>query len=155
MAFSSSTQLHRHRLVLEYVKFSLTYKIMQRNKCCSDCDLKTHYWFLTWLGIITIRIGQCRNWRREHWHLEFLNSRKTNPRIFCIYSILIILLLFPENTGNILGASEWNTGYPSTATVYPSYGPLQPPYYKPDPTIHIPAGNNWFFSTYLIYFYDD
>ncbi|XP_045774768.1 runt-related transcription factor 3-like [Maniola jurtina] len=44
-----------------------------------------------------------------------------------------------ENTGNILGASEWNTGYPSTATVYPSYGPLQPPYYKPDPTIHIPA----------------
>ncbi|XP_045500369.1 protein lozenge-like [Colias croceus] len=44
-----------------------------------------------------------------------------------------------ENTGNILGASEWNTGYPSTATVYPSYAPLQPPYYKPDPTIHIPT----------------
>ncbi|XP_045451501.1 protein lozenge-like [Melitaea cinxia] len=44
-----------------------------------------------------------------------------------------------ENTGNILGASEWNTGYPSSTSVYPSYGPLQPAYYKPDPTIHIPA----------------
>ncbi|XP_032519226.1 runt-related transcription factor 3-like isoform X1 [Danaus plexippus] len=44
-----------------------------------------------------------------------------------------------ENTGSILGASEWNTGYPSTATVYPSYPPLQPPYYKPDPTLHIPG----------------
>ncbi|XP_028169816.1 protein lozenge-like isoform X2 [Ostrinia furnacalis] len=44
-----------------------------------------------------------------------------------------------ETSGNILGASEWNTGYPSSATVYPAYGPLQPAYYKPDPTIHIPA----------------
>ncbi|XP_026321384.1 protein lozenge-like isoform X4 [Hyposmocoma kahamanoa] len=42
-----------------------------------------------------------------------------------------------ESSGNILGASEWNTGYPSTATVYPSYAPLQAPYYKPD--MHIPA----------------
>ncbi|KAF9418882.1 hypothetical protein HW555_004402, partial [Spodoptera exigua] len=42
-------------------------------------------------------------------------------------------------SGNILGASEWNTGYPSTASMYPAYAPLQPPYYKPDPTIHIPA----------------
>nr|XP_013189727.1 unnamed protein product [Amyelois transitella] len=45
-----------------------------------------------------------------------------------------------ESSGNILGASEWNTGYPSTASVYPAaYGPLQPTYYKPDPTIHIPS----------------
>ncbi|KAM3965691.1 runt-related transcription factor 3 [Aphomia sociella] len=45
-----------------------------------------------------------------------------------------------ESSGNILGASEWNTGYPSTATVYPSYGALQPSYYKPDPAaIHIPT----------------
>ncbi|XP_022822780.1 protein lozenge-like isoform X1 [Spodoptera litura] len=44
-----------------------------------------------------------------------------------------------ETSGNILGASEWNTGYPSTASMYPAYAPLQPPYYKPDPTIHIPA----------------
>ncbi|KAL0821873.1 hypothetical protein ABMA28_005275 [Loxostege sticticalis] len=44
-----------------------------------------------------------------------------------------------ETSGNILGASEWNTGYPSSAAVYPAYGPLQPAYYKPDPTLHIPA----------------
>ncbi|KAG6445088.1 runt-related transcription factor 3 [Manduca sexta] len=44
-----------------------------------------------------------------------------------------------ESSGNILGASEWNTGYPSTTTMYPAYGPLQPSYYKPDPTLHIPA----------------
>ncbi|XP_073962112.1 uncharacterized protein isoform X2 [Choristoneura fumiferana] len=44
-----------------------------------------------------------------------------------------------ESCGNILGASEWNTGYPSTASVYPTYGALQPSYYKPDPTIHIPS----------------
>ncbi|CAH0680190.1 unnamed protein product [Chilo suppressalis] len=44
-----------------------------------------------------------------------------------------------ESLGNITGAAEWNTGYPSSATVYPAYGPLQPPYYKPDPTIHIPT----------------
>ncbi|XP_045518509.1 runt-related transcription factor 3-like [Pieris brassicae] len=44
-----------------------------------------------------------------------------------------------ENAGNILGASEWNTGYSSTASVYPSYAPLQPPYYKPDAAIHIPT----------------
>lgn len=42
-------------------------------------------------------------------------------------------------TSGILGASEWNTGYPSTAAMYPTYGPLQPPYYKPDPTLHIPT----------------
>lgn len=51
-----------------------------------------------------------------------------------------VILKFSENTGNILGASEWNTGYPSTATVYPSYAPMQPPYYKPDAAIHIPSG---------------
>ncbi|XP_013180236.1 PREDICTED: protein lozenge-like isoform X1 [Papilio xuthus] len=46
-----------------------------------------------------------------------------------------------EGSGNILGASEWNTGYPSTASLYPTYGsvPLQPPYYKSDPSIPIPA----------------
>ncbi|CAG4956835.1 unnamed protein product [Parnassius apollo] len=44
-----------------------------------------------------------------------------------------------ESSGNILGASEWNTGYPSTPSVYPTYGTLQPPYYKPEPTIHIPT----------------
>ncbi|CAH2043901.1 unnamed protein product, partial [Iphiclides podalirius] len=46
-----------------------------------------------------------------------------------------------ESSGNILGASEWNTGYPSTAGVYPTYSsmPLQPPYYKSDPAIHIPT----------------
>ncbi|KAJ2945713.1 hypothetical protein O0L34_g555 [Tuta absoluta] len=42
-----------------------------------------------------------------------------------------------DNTGNILGASEWNTGYPSTAAVYPAYGALQPPYYKPESTLHL------------------
>ncbi|XP_075980509.1 uncharacterized protein LOC142979476 [Anticarsia gemmatalis] len=44
-----------------------------------------------------------------------------------------------ETSGNILGASEWNTGYSSTTAMYPTYGPLQAPYYKPDPTIHLPA----------------
>ncbi|XP_063386513.1 protein lozenge-like isoform X2 [Cydia fagiglandana] len=44
-----------------------------------------------------------------------------------------------ETGGNILGASEWNTGYSSTASVYPAYGALQPTYYKPEPAIHIPA----------------
>ena len=48
--------------------------------------------------------------------------------------------MFSENAGNILGASEWNTGYPSTASVYPGYAPIQPAYYKPDTTIHIPSG---------------
>ncbi|CAB3230865.1 unnamed protein product [Arctia plantaginis] len=42
-----------------------------------------------------------------------------------------------DASGNILGASEWNTGYPSTTSMYPSYGSLQPPYYKPEPTIHL------------------
>ncbi|XP_059052590.1 protein lozenge-like [Achroia grisella] len=45
-----------------------------------------------------------------------------------------------ESSGNILGASEWNTGYPSTAAVYPPYGALQPSYYKPETTaVHIPT----------------
>ncbi|XP_047992616.1 runt-related transcription factor 3-like isoform X1 [Leguminivora glycinivorella] len=44
-----------------------------------------------------------------------------------------------ETGGNILGASEWNTGYSSTAAVYPAYGTLQPTYYKPEPAIHIPT----------------
>ncbi|VVC90027.1 unnamed protein product, partial [Leptidea sinapis] len=43
------------------------------------------------------------------------------------------------SSGNILGASEWNTGYSSATSVYPGYGALQPPYYKADPTIHIPT----------------
>ncbi|KAJ0174567.1 hypothetical protein K1T71_009675 [Dendrolimus kikuchii] len=42
-------------------------------------------------------------------------------------------------TSCILGASEWNTGYPSTTTMYPPYSHLQPPFYKPDPTLHIPT----------------
>ncbi|XP_049875757.1 protein lozenge-like [Pectinophora gossypiella] len=44
-----------------------------------------------------------------------------------------------SSSGNILGASEWNTGYPSASVYGPAYGPLQPPYYKPDSTLHIPA----------------
>ncbi|XP_059056505.1 protein lozenge-like [Achroia grisella] len=45
-----------------------------------------------------------------------------------------------KSSGNILGASEWNTGYPSTAAVYPPYGALQPSYYKPETTtVHIPT----------------
>lgn len=46
--------------------------------------------------------------------------------------------LSAETGGNILGASEWNTGYSPTTSVYPSYCPLQTSYYKPD-TLHLPS----------------
>lgn len=80
--------------------------------------------------------------------LSMRNSTKTKFSVRSFWSyrsrftkkVLINCISLFSETSCILGASEWNTGYPSTTTMYPPYGPLQPPFYKPDPTIHIPTG---------------
>lgn len=81
---------------------------------------------------------------RHESYFPFLDQAFINKKFAYKRYLILLYYLIPDASGNILGASEWNTGYPSSTAMYPTYGALQPPYYKPDPTLHIPPGKEFF-----------